>query len=129
MTDEHAATADSSAVRVALWRAMHAQIDAPPRVLEDEIGLQMAAPDSDWRRRPDMDPDGTRLFRASIVARARFVEDLVVEQMGRGVSQTDSTPCRPRTRAVMNSGRIKFTVDLCSARGVQQGTACTRVVR
>jgi methyltransferase (TIGR00027 family) len=56
-------------------------------VLEDEIGLRMAAPDSDWRQRPDMDPDGTKLFRASIVARARFVEDLVVEQMGRGVTQ------------------------------------------
>jgi methyltransferase (TIGR00027 family) len=29
----------------------------------------------------------TRLFRASIVARARFIEDLVLEQAGRGVSQ------------------------------------------
>ncbi len=34
-----------------------------------------------------MDPVATRLFRASIVARARFVEDLVVEQAGRGVGQ------------------------------------------
>src|SRR5262249_46908695 len=37
--------------------------------------------------RPDMDPVGTRLFRASIVARARFIEDLVVEQAAIGVSQ------------------------------------------
>jgi O-methyltransferase involved in polyketide biosynthesis len=36
---------------------------------------------------PDMDPQFTRLFRASIVARARFIEDLVVEQAGRGVGQ------------------------------------------
>jgi methyltransferase (TIGR00027 family) len=34
-----------------------------------------------------MDPQGTSLFRASIVARARFIEDLVVEQAGNGVGQ------------------------------------------
>jgi O-methyltransferase involved in polyketide biosynthesis len=34
-----------------------------------------------------MDPYPTRLFRASIVACARIVEDLVVEQAGRGVGQ------------------------------------------
>ena len=74
-------------MRVALWRAMHVQLDPPPHVLEDEIGLQLAAPDEGWRRRPDMDPHFTRLFRASIVARARFIEDLVLEQAGRGVAQ------------------------------------------
>jgi methyltransferase (TIGR00027 family) len=66
---------------------MHAQIDAPPHVLEDEIGLQLVAPDEHWRERPDMDPTGTRGFRASIVARARFVEDLLEEQVDRGVTQ------------------------------------------
>ena len=66
---------------------MHVQVDPPPHVLEDEIGLRLAAPDDGWRRRPDMDPHATSLFRASIVARARFIEDLVVEQAGRGVSQ------------------------------------------
>jgi O-methyltransferase involved in polyketide biosynthesis len=34
-----------------------------------------------------MDPEGTRPFRASILARARFIEDQVVEEAGRGVSQ------------------------------------------
>ena len=34
-----------------------------------------------------MHPDGTRGFRASIVARARFVEDLVTEQAAAGVDQ------------------------------------------
>lgn len=34
-----------------------------------------------------MDPQFTRPFRASIVARARFIENLVVEQVGRGLSQ------------------------------------------
>ena len=75
------------AVRVALWRAMHVDVDAPPHVIEDEIGLKLADPDEGWRRRPDMDPQGTSPFRASIVARARFVEDLVVEQAGQGIGQ------------------------------------------
>lgn len=78
---------DSTAVRVALWRALHVEVDAPPHVLEDVVGLRLAAPDNGWRQRPDMHPQGTRLFRASIVARARFIEDLVVEQLARGVDQ------------------------------------------
>jgi methyltransferase (TIGR00027 family) len=87
MADEQAAAADGTAVRVALWRAMHVQVDAPPHVLKDEIGLQLAAPDDGWRDRPDMHPAGTSPFRAAIVARARFIEDLVVEQAGLGVAQ------------------------------------------
>jgi methyltransferase (TIGR00027 family) len=78
---------DSTAVRTALWRAMHVHIDPPPHVLEDEIGLKLAAPDDNWRSRPDMNPQWTRRLRAAIVARARFVEDLVVEQAGHGVGQ------------------------------------------
>ena len=87
MHDKQTAAPDGTAVRVALWRAMHVQVDPPPHVLEDEIGLRLVAPDEGWRRRPDMDPQGTSLFRASIVARARFIEDLVVEQAGNGVGQ------------------------------------------
>ncbi len=87
MADNSNAMPDSTAVRVALWRAMHVQVDTPPHVLEDEIGLKLVAPDEGWRQRPDMDPHFTSLFRASIVARARFIEDLVVGQAGRGVSQ------------------------------------------
>jgi methyltransferase (TIGR00027 family) len=78
---------DSTAVRVALWRALHVQADPPPHVIEDEVGLALAAPGDDWRRRPDMDPAGTSRYRAGIVARARFVEDLLAEQAGRGVGQ------------------------------------------
>src|SRR5438477_1209585 len=81
------AAPDSTAVRVALWRALHVQVDPPPHVFEDEIGLRLAAPDEDWQRRPDMDPHFTKQFRASIVARARFIEDLVLERAGRGVGQ------------------------------------------
>jgi methyltransferase (TIGR00027 family) len=87
MAHDQAAGPDSTAVRVALWRALHVLVDPPPHVLEDEAGLELADPDDGWRARPDMDPDATRLFRASIVARARFIEDLVVEQAGRGVGQ------------------------------------------
>jgi len=78
---------ESTAVRVALWRALHVQIDPPPHVLEDEIGLRLVAPDQGWRGRPDMDPRFTSSFRASIVGRARFIEDLVSEQANRGVGQ------------------------------------------
>jgi methyltransferase (TIGR00027 family) len=49
--------------------------------------LQLLAPDANWRARGDMDPAFTRPFRASIVARARYIEDMVVEAAGRGVTQ------------------------------------------
>jgi methyltransferase (TIGR00027 family) len=78
---------DQTAVRVALWRAMHVLVDPPPHVLEDGTGLRLAAPADGWRDRPDMDPGFSSGFRAAIVARARFVEDLVTEQAGHGVDQ------------------------------------------
>src|SRR5689334_23783872 len=78
---------NSTAVRVALWRALHVELDAPPHVLDDTIGLRLADPDPDWRSRGDMHPDGTRAFRASIVARARYVDDLVIERATAGVGQ------------------------------------------
>jgi len=87
MPDEQTPRPDSTAVRVALWRAMHVQIDPSPHVLEDEIGLALAAPDEGWRQRPDMNAGATRRFRAGVVARARFVEDLLVEQLGHGTRQ------------------------------------------
>jgi methyltransferase (TIGR00027 family) len=87
MHDKRTAAADGTAVRVALWRAMHVQVDPPPHVFEDEIGLRLAAPDDGWRDRPDMNQYATSRSRASIVARARFIEDLVVEQAGCGVGQ------------------------------------------
>ncbi len=87
MSDKQNVAPESSAARVALWRALHVEIDPPPHVLEDRVGLQLLAPDADWRRRGDMDSQFTRPFRASIVARARFIEDSVVEQAKRGVNQ------------------------------------------
>jgi methyltransferase (TIGR00027 family) len=78
---------DSTAVRTALWRAMHVLVDAPPHVLDDEVGLRIVAPDDDWRERPDMDPGWTSPFRAGMVSRARFVEDLVDDRVVDGVDQ------------------------------------------
>jgi methyltransferase (TIGR00027 family) len=87
MNDQTAPAPDSTAVRVALWRALHVEVDPPEHVLEDELGLALAAPDPGWRERPDMNPQWTRRMRASIVARARFVEDLVADQAARGLGQ------------------------------------------
>ncbi|MEU9044973.1 MULTISPECIES: class I SAM-dependent methyltransferase [unclassified Kitasatospora] len=81
------ATADKTAIRTALWRALHVRADPEPHVFEDELGERLVAPGDDWRSRPDMDPVRSARARASIVARARFTEDLVVEQAGRGVDQ------------------------------------------
>ena len=78
---------DSTAVRAALWRAMHILVDPPPHVLEDEVGLRLVSPSDDWRSRPDMDPGWTSPFRAGMVARARFIEDLVAECEADGVRQ------------------------------------------
>lgn len=87
MSNQKNTVPDHTAVRVALWRAMHAQIDAAPHVLEDEVGLKLIAPDESWKQRPDMHPQGTRGYRAGIIARARFIEDLVIEQAQHGVDQ------------------------------------------
>jgi methyltransferase (TIGR00027 family) len=86
-SDAGAPEPDNTAVRVALWRALHVAVDSPPHVLEDELGLRLAAPEAGWRDRRDMDPGFTRTFRAAIVARARFIEDLVTAEAGRGVGQ------------------------------------------
>ena len=78
---------DHTAVRVALWRAMHVLVDAPPHVLEDEIGFRLIAPTDDWRQRPDMDAEATKRIRASIVARSRFIEDFVEAEAGKEIKQ------------------------------------------
>jgi methyltransferase (TIGR00027 family) len=77
---------DSTAVRVALWRALHLLVDERPHVLEDVIGLQLVSPADDWRARPDM-AEWTAPFRAGMVSRTRFVEDLVSEPAAAGVRQ------------------------------------------
>jgi methyltransferase (TIGR00027 family) len=87
MPQTHLEGPENTAERVALWRALHVLVDAPPHVIVDDIGLQLLAPDDKWRQRPDMDPRTTTGFRASVVARARFIEDMVAEQARQGVRQ------------------------------------------
>ena len=84
--DKQLIAPQTTAVRAALWRALHVEADAPPHVFEDDLGLKLAAPDDGWRSRPDMS-HFTRAFRAAVVARDRFVEDLVLEQAVHGVGQ------------------------------------------
>jgi hypothetical protein len=45
---------DSTAIRTALWRALHVQVDTKPYVLEDEVGLKLIAPPDGRQERPDM---------------------------------------------------------------------------
>lgn len=77
----------STAERTALWRALHLEVDAPPPIHADAIAVRLVDPPPGWRERPDMHPVGTRGFRASIVVRARAVEDELAAAMARGVDQ------------------------------------------
>jgi methyltransferase (TIGR00027 family) len=92
---------DSMAVTTALWRAAHLRVDSPPHVLEDDYGLRLmrdtdalatflgpvaaVGPDA-WLAHPFMG-ETFRRWRASMVARARLVEDIVREQVERGYDQ------------------------------------------
>ncbi|MBS1486477.1 MAG: class I SAM-dependent methyltransferase [Bacteroidetes bacterium] len=76
---------DNTALRTALWRALHVLADNKPYVIEDVVGYELIKPEKDWPERPDM--KYTKRLRASIVARARFVEDIAKEQIAKGVKQ------------------------------------------
>lgn len=82
---KNAVQPDNTALRTALWRALHIQADEQPYIIEDAIGLRLIQPGKDWQERPDM--KYTKRLRAAIVARARFVEDVVKEQIAKGVKQ------------------------------------------
>lgn len=84
--DKQSVAPEHTAVRVALWRALHALIDPKPHVLTDEIGPKLVAEEG-WRDRPDMNPQFSKSMRASIVGRTRFVEDLLAEQVNQGAAQ------------------------------------------
>jgi methyltransferase (TIGR00027 family) len=87
MEIEHVEGPEDTAARVALWRALHVELDSPPHVLADSVGLALLAPGDSWRDRPDMHPEGTAPYRAGVVARARFVEDLAIRGVAEGVDQ------------------------------------------
>jgi methyltransferase (TIGR00027 family) len=87
---------DSTAVTVALWRAAHLILDAPPHVLEDRFAIMLAGDAGTLRSAEFPVEDGApvdesgarwltdarmlgqrRHWRATVVARSRFAEDLV----------------------------------------------------
>lgn len=76
---------DNTAMRTALWRALHVMIDEKPSIIEDTIGYDLIKPEPGWQERPDM--KYTKRLRASMVARARFIEDGAKEQIKKGITQ------------------------------------------
>ena len=86
MENKYRIAPEPTAVRVALWRALHVQIDSKPHVMTDEVGLKLVG-DTSWRNRPDMNPEFSKSMRASIVGRARFIEDLVKARAKQGFIQ------------------------------------------
>jgi methyltransferase (TIGR00027 family) len=76
---------DNTALRTALWRALHVFADDKPHIIEDKIGYELIKPEKDWQDRPDM--KYTKRLRASIVARARFIEDVAIREIEKGVKQ------------------------------------------
>ena len=121
MNDTNAFAPDPTAVRVALWRALHLEVDQAPHVLIDKIGLEIAAPGDDWRDRPDMHPERTKGYRASIVGRARFVEDLVEEEICKGVAQCASLGAGLDTFALRRTDLLAtiraFEIDKAATQG------------
>jgi len=85
MENQPTSVPDNTAVRTALWRALHVQQDALPHILEDETGLRLINPEQGWQERPDM--KYTKRLRASIVGRSRFIEDLIISEYKKGTRQ------------------------------------------
>lgn len=92
MSEPQHAAPESTAARVALWRALHVRSDAPPHVLEDEVGLKLLAPDPGWQQRGDMDPQFTRPFRASIAGRP---DGLCPPRAYRALTAHEQAPATP----------------------------------
>jgi len=86
MSKAHVVAPEHTAVRTALWRALHVLLDPAPHVFSDEIGARIVG-ERDWQSRGDMKPDFSKSMRASIVGRARFIEDLVEDELSHGVTQ------------------------------------------
>ncbi|MFO0882622.1 MAG: class I SAM-dependent methyltransferase [Pirellulales bacterium] len=77
---------DNTAIRMALWRALHLEADAP-RIPSRQLRSSLSLPRLAGKTRPDTAPSRVLLASASIVARARFVEDLLTSKIAAGISQ------------------------------------------
>ncbi|HEY9721711.1 MAG TPA: class I SAM-dependent methyltransferase [Oscillatoriaceae cyanobacterium] len=87
MPDSPAVAPDRSSIGSAFFRALHVQFDPPPHVFEDTLGLKLVSANGPPPIPPGMEPENTGRLRASIVARARYIEDLVAEKFHQGVCQ------------------------------------------
>ncbi|WP_240876043.1 hypothetical protein [Shimazuella soli] len=52
MHDNQNTAPDHTAVRVALWRVLHVQVDSPPYILKDKVGLIGFGPQGRFPRSP-----------------------------------------------------------------------------
>ncbi len=87
MLDQPSLTPDRSSVGSALLRAMHVDSDPPPHILVDEVGLRLTGHERPVRLPPGMSEETAKRLRISIVLRARYIEDLVTEQVQLGMRQ------------------------------------------
>jgi|YelNatPaOPRAMG01_1025707.scaffolds.fasta_scaffold02043_12 methyltransferase (TIGR00027 family) len=76
---------NNTALRTALWWALHVFVDDRPHIICDKIGYELIKPEQGWQNRPDM--KFTKRLRASIVGCARYVEDLAKEKIVKGIRQ------------------------------------------
>ncbi len=52
MSNRRDVAPDGTAVRVALWRALHVEVDSAPHVLKDGVGLKLLVPDERYFASP-----------------------------------------------------------------------------
>lgn len=86
MTSNQEIAPEHTAVRVALWRALHHLIDDSPYVMIDALGEKLVN-DPKWRERADMEPNFSKQMRASVTGRARYIEDLLSKEIENGIAQ------------------------------------------
>ena len=82
--------ASRTALGTAYMRAAHQLLDAPPRILEDPVAVQLLGPAAASRIKDDPERYQTpamRGLRAHVVLRSRFAEDRLAAAVARGVTQ------------------------------------------
>ena len=80
----------TTALRVALRRAAHQLLDNP-RIFDDPLALPLLGLDRDTPAAPEQgwldDTPMARVLRASLAARSRFAEDVLLHACAQGVQQ------------------------------------------
>jgi methyltransferase (TIGR00027 family) len=83
-------SASRTAEGVALIRAVHQLIDAPPPILDDPVSLLLVGPErvEAIRRNPERsNAPAAAALRSHVVLRSRYAEDRLRDAVGRGVRQ------------------------------------------